>query len=117
MKFLLFIIAIILKLIFGIIGYVFGTVVSLYKKKWNDWHSDLSESLDQYGNTLCKYLFNALLIKKDGYSFGNIDETISSCIGKNYEKNTLTTLGKFLDCVLDGLDKNHSVKSIDSTIK
>jgi hypothetical protein len=58
---------------------------------------------------------NLLLIKPGGYSFGNIDETISSCIGKNKLKGTLTKLGKAIDYMLNCFEKDHSIKSIDET--
>ena len=116
MGFILFIIASILKLVIGIIAYIFGAINSLFNRQWNSWHFDLAQAKDQYGNALCKYFFNVLLITKEGYPFGNIDETISSVLGKNKAKNTLTLTGKFIAWVLDKLEKNHVENAIDNTI-
>lgn len=115
--FILFIISTILKIIVAPLAYLYGTIISLKKREWSKWNKDLAIAKDQYGNSVCKYLFNWLLIKKEGYKFGNIDETISSVLGKNKRDNTLKYLGKFIDKVLHKLDNNHSLNSIDETIK
>ena len=116
MGFLLFIISLILKRILELPMYLFGSVVALYKHEWNQYNTDLAIATDQYGNGLSKYLFNLVLIKKTGvHKFGNIDETISSVIGKNKVAGTLTWLGKFVDKILDLLEKDHSIKAIDPT--
>lgn len=39
--------------------------------------------LDQIGNSVCRDMLNRLLITSGGYSFGRIQETISSVLGKN----------------------------------
>lgn len=104
--FILYIVSSLLKIIIGPICYLYGTIIS---------NEQLAIAKDQYGNGVAKYLFNSLLIKKEGYKFGNIDETISSVLGKNKRDNTLKFLGKILDYILDKLDKNHSIKSIDET--
>ena len=119
MGFILYLIASIIKWAIAPIGYIFGFFASMFDKvgAFDDYHHNLALAKDQYGNALCSYLFNWTLIKKDGYKFGNIDETISSVIGKNKVKGTLTRLGKILDFILDILDSNHSIKSIDNDIK
>jgi hypothetical protein len=53
------------------------------------------------------------LKKKSKHRFGHPDETISSVLGKNKRDNTLTKLGAILSNVLDFLDENHSIKSIE----
>jgi len=95
--------------------YTYCSVVALLRQEWNDYNMNLAIGKDQYGNALGKYLFNQILITKEGYQFGNVDETISSVIGKNKVKGTLTTFGKVLDFLLDLLDENHSIESIDHT--
>jgi hypothetical protein len=99
--------------------YLYGSIIALYKGEWNQYNQDLATAIDQYGNGLCRYLFNQLFIKKTGlvipYKFGNIDETISSCIGKNRVLHTLTWAGKALDFMLEVLDPNHSINAIDSS--
>lgn len=115
--FILFIVSTILKMLVAPFAYLYGTIVSLKRKEWHYWHFNLAIAKDQYGNAVCRYLFNWLLIKKEGYKFGNIDETISSVLGKNKRDNTLKSLGKFIDKTLNRLDNNHSLNSIDETIK
>ena len=82
-------------------------------KRVNDYFFEMAKSEDQSGNTSMQFLFNLLFIKKDGYKFGNIDEFISSVLGKNLRMGTLTTLGKGLNWVLNLIDKNHSIDSIE----
>ena len=116
MGFLLFIISLVLKRILELPMYLFGSVIACLKGEWNQYNTDLAIATDQYGNGLSKYLFNILLIKKTAeHKFGNIDETISSVIGKNKVAGTLTVLGEIVDIILDSLDPNHSIKSIDNT--
>ena len=66
------------------------------------------------GNVTCKELFNDTLILNNSENiFGDPDETISSVLGKNKRDGTLTKTGKILAAILDKLDKNHTIKSID----
>ena len=69
-------------------------------------------NLDRFGNSEFRTLFNLTLKKKEGYKFGNMEETISSVLGKNQRDNTLSFAGKVLVWILDLLDKNHCKKSI-----
>lgn len=115
MGFLLFIISLVMKRLLEPFMYIYCSIIAIYKGEWNQYNTDLALSTDQYGNALSKYLFNQVLIKKEGHQFGNIDETISSCIGKNKVTGTLTWLGRVVDYVLDLLDPDHSIKSIDNT--
>lgn len=69
--------------------------------------------IDQLGNVICARLFNFFLIDINGHRFGNEDETISSVLGKNKKTNTLTLFGIVLDMVLERIDKNHNIKSIE----
>lgn len=68
--------------------------------------------LDQIGNAVCRDMFNRLLIERDWYKFGKVQETISSVLGKNQETWTLTCLGSAVVRVLDHLDKDHCRESI-----
>ena len=105
---------------------------SLYKAN-DDLFFSAALAIDQFGNVFFQHLFNITLIKykvefkinhlDDGNidtelrdnpnRFGNPDETISSVLGKNKRENTLTKTGKALDWILDKLDPNHSIKSIE----
>ena len=69
-------------------------------------------NLDRFGNSEFRTLFNLTLKKKEGYKFGNMEETISSVLGKNQRDNTLSFAGKVLVFILDTIDKNHCKKSI-----
>ena len=69
-------------------------------------------NLDRFGNSEFRTLFNLTLKKKEGYKFGNMEETISSALGKNQQNGTLTRTGKALVWILDLLDRNHCKKSI-----
>ena len=115
MELLLFIVASILKWILSPLLWLFGVITSIIKKEHKKYFKDLAIAKDQYGNTVGKYAFNLLLITKEGYSFGNIDETISSCIGKNKIKGTLSRFGRVLDYILNSLDKDHSIRAIDKS--
>lgn len=91
-------------------------IKSRFKDWWNrigDYFYRAAVSIDQLGNTMCQDLFNHTLIKKGGYSFGNVDETISSVLGKNKQTNTLSLLGRLLDKFLHILDDNHTLNSIE----
>lgn len=112
MGLILNIISSILKWILLPIAYVFG-VVNLGYSKYN---RDLALANDRYGNVLCQYLFNKLLITNMGYKFGNGKETISSVIGKNFIKRTLTKRGLFLYNFLEKRQKNHCLNAIDNNI-
>ena len=110
------IISTIIKMALAPLLYLIGMIVSICKCEFNQWNFDLAVAKDQYGNTLGKYVFNFIFIKKESkHLFGNNDETISSVIGKNKKENTLTVTGKIFDQTLNLFDKNHSIKSIDDT--
>lgn len=108
-----------LKIILAPIGYIYGTVSSLFKggiKEWNEWNKQLAIAKDQYGNGLMKYILNDSAINEGGCQFGNIDETISSVLGKNKRKNKLKPFGRFLSSLLNGIDKHHVEDAIDEEI-
>lgn len=94
-------------------------------------------SIDQLGNVVMSELFNHILIKdvyvinkfydkitdsiittklysEFKHLFGNEDETISSVLGKNESLGTLRLPGKILNAILNLLEKNHSLKSIEA---
>jgi hypothetical protein len=91
-----------------------GFAIGLVPIKRNRYLYNICICLDQLGNVVCATMFNLLLIKKNTPSFGNPDETISSVIGKNKLNNNLTILGKLLDLLLESLDKNHTINSIEN---
>jgi len=114
-SFILFLISIFLKCLICPFSYVYGIVRSLIKCQFNEYNFNLAISKYQYGNALCCYLFNDILITSNVYKFSNPYETIYSAIGKNRRKETLTLVGKTLDWILDNFKKNNSMLSIDET--
>lgn len=82
-------------------------------KRMDSYFKVIAISVDQTGNVIMQDIFNDLLITKDGHKFGNEDETISSVVGKNLVKGTLTKYGKVLNLILENLDENHSINSIE----
>lgn len=68
--------------------------------------------LDQIGNAVCRDLFNRLLIEKDWYKFGKVQETISSVLGKNQMLDTLSLWGRILVSILELFEWDHCLKSI-----
>lgn len=80
--------------------------------KFTDYPYSIAHTVDILGNIVCADLFNIVLIKHGGYRFGARTETISSVLGKNKLTNTLTRTGILLANLLDFVDKNHCIKSI-----
>ena len=117
---LLFLISMLLLVITGPLGFVYGILYTLFKngfKGVGEYFLKIAISIDQLGNVLMQHLLNALWIKKGGYTFGNRDETISSALGKNKKLGALTGFGKLIDAFLDRIDPNHSLNSIDYYIE
>lgn len=102
---ILFLIAYILFLPLAVINY-------LVVKNKEGYFKSSAINLDKFGNREFRTLLNKTLRKENGYHFGNIEETISSALGKNERDKTLTKTGKVLVWILDKIDKNHSLKSI-----
>jgi hypothetical protein len=74
---------------------------------------DTAINIDRFGNREFRFSLNKYLIKENSpFEFGNIDETISSVLGKNQRFGHLTKLGKVICSILDFIDKNHCEKSI-----
>jgi len=104
MGLLLFIIAYVLYLPLTIINWLFVKEKSGYFKS-------SAVNLDKFGNREFRTLFNKTLAT--GHRFGDINETISSVLGKNQLTGTLTCIGKVLVWILDKIDNNHVIKSIN----
>jgi hypothetical protein len=102
---ILFMLAYVLYLPLSIVNWLFVKEKSGYFKS-------SAINLDKFGNREFRTLFNKVLVLEDGCKFGNINETISSVLGRNELKNTLSKLGIILVWVLDKIDKNHCLKSI-----
>jgi len=106
MDFLLFLLAYFFYLPLSLINWFFVRDKSGYFKS-------SAVNIDKFGNREFRTLFNKVFITDEGYKFGNINETISSVLGKNQLIGTLTKEGKMIVWILDKIDKNHSIKSIN----
>ena len=109
MNLILFLIAYLLLLPLTFINYA----VVAHKSISEGYFRSTAVNIDRFGNREFKALFNKLLIKENGYRFGDIRETISYVLGKNQRDKTLTKTGKVLVWILDLIDKNHCEKSIE----
>lgn len=103
---LLFIISIFLFVVLEIINFF---VVLFSKEKINGYWLSAAKDVDKMGNRHFRALFNKTLIKKNGYKFGNIDETISEVLGHNLILDTLTIGGKIVVFILT---KKHCLNAI-----
>lgn len=108
MGFLLFIIATILWLPLTVLNWI---CVAYKYGLSNKYFYQTAIDIDRFGNRNFRTFLN-LTMQKNGYEFGDVRETISSALGKNQVRKTLTPFGKFICWILDTLDKNHCKKSI-----
>jgi len=72
-------------------------------------------TIDKLANREFRTLWNKTLKKENGYKFGAENETISSALGKNQRDNTLTKTGKRLVKILDTLEEDHCLNSIENS--
>lgn len=113
---ILFVISLILMALTGPLGFIYGIFHALFSRGFSgigEFLLRIAISVDQLGNVIMQHLLNVLWVKKGGYQFGNRDETISSVLGKNKKNGNLTRLGIAIDKILDFIDPNHSLDSID----
>jgi hypothetical protein len=117
---LLFVLAKALILALYPIGFLYSIMTYAFRFGWARADKYLFRCAlidDIHGNTYLAKLFNDTLIKSRykviSYKFGNPRETISSVLGKNKERNTLTWTGRLLDKILHAFDSNHSLKSVE----
>lgn len=103
---ILFIIAYVLFLPLSIVNW-------LFVKNKTGYFKSSAINLDKFGNREFRTLFNKVLINEKGHRFGNIEETISSVLGKNQLTGTLTKCGLILVWVLDKIENDHALKSIN----
>ena len=109
---LLFIIAYILFLPLSVTNFI----LVAFKGGAKGYFMSSAISLDKYANRELRTLWNATLKLESGYAFGNVNETISSVLGKNQRDNTLSRVGRWLAAFLDFLDKDHCLKSINLNV-
>ncbi|WP_329804633.1 hypothetical protein [Flavobacterium facile] len=122
MGILLYIIATILWIILTPINWV---IVSFKHGLSNSYFKETAIDIDKFGNRNFRTFLNATMVKVkkeywsydriieiEPYKFGNVNETISSALGKNQRNNTLSRLGKIIVFILDKFDKEHCKNSI-----
>lgn len=121
MGLILTIIAVTLSILTLWMGFAYTLITRLFTfrfKALNKYFHDIALAIDQLGNVVMRDLFNQILItSKSGNKFGDEDEVISSVLGKNQEYNTLSSLGKVVVKILDFIDPNHSLNSIEQRKK
>lgn len=110
---ILYIIAIMLFIPMAVLNFfVVLTVYGWNFKNAGGYFKSLAIDIDIMGNRAFRTLWNTILVKGDYYKFGVVGETISSALGKNQIKGTLSIAGKFLAWALDRIDKNHCRNSM-----
>ncbi|MDJ0646595.1 MAG: hypothetical protein QNJ57_11490 [Flavobacteriaceae bacterium] len=120
MGFILFAIAVLLSVLTVPFGMLYTVLKLVFRLKFgvlfrvsDGYFYMFALAIDQMGNVAMQDLFNDLLITKDGYKFGDVDETISSVLGKNEETDTLSGFGKIIVKFLNFIDPNHALNSIE----
>ncbi len=103
MGFPLFVIALVLIFLLTMVNY-------WYVDNKKGYFRSTAKNLDVFGNREFRAFWNAVLIKPDGYKFGKEGETLSSALGKNIQKGTLTKTGKVLVFILT---KKHCIDAIN----
>jgi large-conductance mechanosensitive channel len=100
----------------GIVYSFFRLWIKANFKTWwqrvNEYFLAVALIIDIAGNVLAQDLFNDILIKSDGYKFGDKHDTISRILGVNEKFNTLKFLGRGLANILNFIEKDHCKNSI-----
>lgn len=123
----LLILALTLTIILAPLGVIVALIRGIYKRKLKDWYNttanyifNMAYAVDQFGNVMMAPLFNILFIKKEvikehfvDLRFGDPDETISSCLGRNFLMHNLTWVGTTMFVILDKIDPNHCIDAIE----
>ena len=116
-----FILVILAKLLYLAVEPINFIYVILIKKKFtwkrlNGYFREEAVTIDRFGNYQYRSLFNTLFVAEKGYQHGNINETISSVLGKNQRDKTLTRFGVLITKILDRMDENHCKDSINENV-
>lgn len=101
MGILLYIIATILWIILTPINWV---LVAIKYGISNKYFFETAIDIDKFGNRNFRTFLNASMRLKNGYKFGNVNETISSALGKNQRDKTLSWFGWIVVYVLWAID-------------
>jgi len=125
MGIILFIVAVILVTILTALSFVFTPIYYLVTFKWKTgikefdrWFYKMALSLDQFGALACSKLLKVTLTKgENAHPFTDEDDTASYVIGRNKYRGTLTRFGRWIDYILNILDKEHTDKAIKMKMK
>ncbi|MEY5050039.1 MAG: hypothetical protein RLZZ175_3407 [Bacteroidota bacterium] len=110
---ILLILSLLLAVVLFPIGWLHGLItLRLSISRLSHYLLTISLSIDQMGNVILAPLFNRIMIKRNGYKFGDEDETISYVLGRNQITETLSKCGNLLANLLDWIDPNHCVKTV-----
>tara|TARA_B100001778_G_C18256526_1_gene480253 strand:- start:209 stop:598 length:390 start_codon:yes stop_codon:yes gene_type:complete len=118
-EFLVLSVAIILLYLFlpvVVIFYMIKYLLTGNKRELKVWFFRSAREIDVFANVVGSDLFNAIFITNGGYKFGNPKETISSVLGKNQRDKTLSLAGDLLRWILDLIDDNHCLNSINDDV-
>ncbi|AKK74426.1 hypothetical protein OK18_19030 [Chryseobacterium gallinarum] len=110
LDFFLFIVAYLLLLPLTLINFI--AVLLKRRNHVKGYFRSTAVNIDKFGNREFRTLWNITLITDNGYQFGNLNETISSALGKNERDGTLSKIGKALVWILNTIDENHCKNSI-----
>lgn len=112
MGILLAIVAAFMTVIITPFGIIYECITLMRFSTISEYFFNIAVSIDQMGNVTCQGLLNDTLRKKEGFRFGDPDETISSVLGRNQQAGTLTFLGKIVAGTLNRIQPDHCIKSI-----
>jgi len=106
----------------GVILYIISLILYPPLSIWNyylvvnkkAYFKSSAVTVDKLANREFRTLWNKKLRTESGYKFGAENETISSALGKNQRDETLTDSGKFLVKVLNFIETDHCLKSINN---
>ena len=118
-EFIVLSIAIILLYLFlpvVVIFYIAKYFLTGNKRELKVWFYRSAREIDVFANVVGSDLFNTIFIVDQGYKFGNPKETISSVLGKNQRDKTLSLAGDGLRRILDLIDENHCLNSINNEV-
>ena len=99
-----------------VIFYIAKYFLTGNKRELKVWFYRSAREIDVFANVVGSDLFNTIFIVDQGYKFGNPKETISSVLGKNQRDKTLSPAGDVLRRILDLIDENHCLNSINSEV-
>ena len=107
MGIILFLVARFLQWLLTPVFFIYAIIRLRNLKKISEYFHDVAFSIDQLGNTMGGPIMNDVLITKEGYKFGNCDETISYSLALNLYSNTLTPAGLAIARILNKIDEGH----------